>query len=590
MRFTEFKTPILLNEAMMKYGEWKKQDTAGKLKYADPLIDAIIDGEDPMVSINVNGADVDAIIPSSEQNINTARIFASILANGGNSKELANIKFEIQIVEDEEPTGEVAVVGIQDIVKDDKITGALSVNLGNIAELVLGCAVTAKYEKEKGEVTVEDVISVAIRLAQADGNFQSTAGKDSLVFQASVPRKDKKAFYAYVGEDPKGKSLQDYGVKEETIKGINHHIESAVKYVNTSPRVLLAVDKAFADPNENEVEVISDGGNAEQQKITKVDLKIMINPGPDGQPQRLNLLSIKAGNVKQFGQVSGYEFERLNAFFQESVGLTISPKTEKKFAKFNTALSGAERKQDRLDVRDTNYYSGFTAAYDELEKHLKALAKGNQVDLLERVYTGLLHHATRGEEGVEMVILSPSANKAFSELTFGPELRKALDDYHLVVNRGSSEKMHILQIHGIPKTADLKKAVGGAKELLVQYRSFQGKSAGVRNVIEMGNLLKDLADWEKIQGRQNDVLKQWGWPETHMNKKTKAKPVVGKAQPIPPKVQQPVQPQQVAQEPTEPTADTLHGVPSGMTNIAPVTDVPNDDLIRLRRNAGITVE
>lgn len=584
MRFTEFNKPVL-NEKMMDYTDWRKTDK-GKFKYAEPLIDAIIDGEDPTVAINMAGEDVDVMIASSEQNIATAKLLADILSRGGNTKELQTLKFEVQLLEDDEPTGETMAISIKEIVKDEKISGQIKINLGNIAELVLGCAVTAKYEKEKADVTVEDVISVATRLAQADGSFQSTAGKDSLVFQASVPRKDKKAFYAYVGEDPKGKTLQDYGATEKTIKEIGQHIENAVKYVNTSPRVLLAVDKAIADPNENEVEVISDGGNAEQQKITKVDLKIMINPGPDGQPQRLNLLSIKAGAVKQFGQVSGYEFERLNAFFQESVGLNISPKTEKKFARFNTALSGEERKQDRLNVRETNYYTAFTAAYDELEKHLKTLAKGNQEDLLERVYTGLLHHATRGEEGVEMVILTPTAKKAFSELTFGPELRKALDDYHLVVNRGSSEKMHILQIHGIPKTADLKKAVGGSKELLVQYRSFQGESAGVRNVIEMGDLLKDLADWEKIKERQNNVLKQWGWPETHMDKKTKAKPVATKAQPVPPRVQQ----EPVQQEP-QPEPEQF-GMPSGMTNIAPVTAVqpPEDELGIMRRNAGITVE
>ena len=568
----------IILEKLMDYGEWRKD------KYSGPFTDAVIDGEDPVISINVDGEDVQAIVASNPSNVNSARLLASALASGGDAKALSSITFEVELLdENDEPSGEISKVSIKQIVKDDKITGTLRVNLGNIAELVLGCAVTAKYEKEKGDVTVDDVLSVATRFAQSDGNFHGSAGKDSLTFQASVPRSDKKAFFAYVGEDPKGKTLQDYGVNEKTIKGINQHIESAVKYVNTSPRVLLAVDKAAGDPNENEVEIISDGGNAEQQKVTKVDLKIMINPGPDGQPQRLNLLSIKAGNVGQFGQVSGYEFERLNSFFEQSLGLTISAKTEKKFAKFAEGLKGKARTANRLEVRETNYYSGFTAAYDEMEKHLRTLAKGNQLDLLERVYQGLLYHATRNEEGVEMVILSPSAKKAFSELTFGPELREALDDYRLVINRGSSEKMHILQVHGIPKTEPLKKVVGSSKELLVQYRSYS-QEAGVRNVIEMGNLLKDLADWEKIESRKTDKTK------------TNGLPVSNKAQPIPPSVQtqQPVQ--EPVQEPIEPVQP---GVPSGVTDIAPVTDVQQapvddtqapDELHRIKRNAGIVVE
>lgn len=570
MRFSEFNSPTLLNEKLMDYGEWRKD------KYSTPFTDAIIDGEDPVISINVDGEDVQGIVASSPANVEAARLLTDILSKGGNAKELATVKFEVNLLDDnDEPTEETTVVGIQQIVKDDKITGTLRVNLGNIAELVLGCAVTAKYEKEKGDVTVDDVLSVAVRFAQSNGNFKGNAGKDSLVFQASVPRSDKKAFYAYVGEDPKGKTLQDYSVKPEVIKGINKHIESAVTYVNTSPRVLLAVEKAAGDPNENEVEVISDGGNAEQQKVTKVDLKIMINPGPDGQPQRLNLLSIKAGDVGQFGQVSGYEFERLNSFFEQSLGMTISPRTQKKFATFAQGLKGKERKADRLKVRETNYYSGFTAAYDEIEKNLRALAKGDQLDLLERVYSGLLYHATRNEEGVEMVILSPNAKKAFAELTFGPELREALDDYNLVINRGSSEKMHIIQVHGVPKTQEVKKFAGTAKELLVQYRSYS-QEAGVRNVIEMGNLLKDLADWEKIEQR----------------KQSKQPAVQTKAQPIEPKVKAVQQP---APEPIEPTQP---GVPSGTTTIAPAQSIQTtptydqepDELGRIKRNAGITVE
>lgn len=549
-----------LNEGMMKYNEWKKD------KYANPFIDKIIDGEEEPVNYIKDGEERVGIVLSNKENIKMARYLQSTLAGNPEAKELAPIYFMVDMLdEDENPTGNVEQVYLQEIVKDELMTGQLRVNLGNIAELVLGCAVTAKYEKQKAEVTADDVISVGARLAQGNGTVSSSSGKDAISFSASVPSADKKAWYAYVGEDPKGKSVQDYGIAPTVIKGINQHIASAVTYVNTSPRVLLAVDKVAADPGENEVEIMSDGGNAEQQKTTKVDLKITI----DG--TRLNLLSIKAGNVGQFGQVSGYEFEKLNSFFEQSVGMSLSPKTEKKFAKFNTALKGKERISDRFAVRETNYNTGFKSAYDEIEKGLKTLAKGDQLDLLERVYSGLLYHATRNEEGVEMVILSPNAKKAFSELTFGPELRKALDDYQLVVNRGQSAKMHILQVYGIPKTAKVKKAMGSANELLVQYRSYSQAKA-VRNIIEMGNLLKELADWEKIEARRVD------------------------GQPVEPSKPAPLPPR-AAQTPIA----TGSGTPSGMTNIQPASDiVPNpldsqddqstDELNIIKRNAGITVE
>ena len=563
MRFFEFinkPNANILSEGMMDWKEWRKD------KYANPFFSAIIDGEDQGINFKLNGEETRGVILRSKENKQTARLMQQQLAAGGkDTKTMAQLAFNVNIVnDDDETTDEVVSVGLQSIFKDDMITGQLRVNLGNIAELVLGCAVTAKYEKLKGEITSDDLISVAIRLAQGSGTVSTTSGKDNISFSASVPGSDAKAFYAYVGEDPKGRSVEDFGITADTIKGINQHINSAVDYVNKSPRVLLAVDKAASDPGKNVVDIISDGGNAEQQKTTKVDLKIAI----DG--TKLNLLSIKAGRVGQFGQVSGYEFDTLSNFFEQTVSMPLSPKVKKAFADFDTSLSGDERKSNRVQVRETNYTAGFKEAYNEIERGLKSLAKGDQLDLLERVYQGLLHHATRNEEGVEMVILSPNAKSAFYELTFGPELRNALDDYRLEVTRGASDKMHIIEIYGYPKTTKVKQAMGTNKELLVKYRSYAQKAA-IRNIIEMGDLLKELADWEKIETRR-------------------AAKGTTTAQPLPPK-------KAIPQTAPAPQPNVGAGIPSGMTSIAPASqavtpstdiDEPNE-LGRIRKNAGITV-
>lgn len=564
MRFNElFKTPTRpLNEGLMKWTEWRKD------KYLDPFTDTIMSGEDQNITFLDNGVEVDGVIVGSAENAETARQFKTLLSQNAKPALLGQLRFDVTVLDEDDNAVEQAQIKLQDIVKDDKITGELKVNLGNIAELVLGCAVTAKYEKQKADIEYEDVISVAVRLAQGSGTVTSTAGKDSISFSASVPSADRKAFASFVGEDPKGRPPEHFGIKPAVLKGIQTHIKSAVAYVNTSPRVLLAVDKAAADPGENEVEVLSDGGNAENQKTTKVDLKIAI----DG--TNINLLSIKAGKVGQFGQVSGYEFERLNEFFEQSVGMTISDRAKKKFLALDA--NAANRKENIAYTRDINYHNGFTAAYDEMEKMLRQLAKGDQLDLLERVYKGLLHHATRNEAGVEMVILTPSAKKAFSELTFGPELREALNDYNLTIHRGSSEKMHLLQIYGAPKTAKAKTAMGSSKEMLVQYRSYlSGGGTTVRNIIEMGNLLKDLADWEQIEQR-------------------KAGKIAGSDLPVTAPVEQP------AEAPVQAGPSTPPPMPSSTTSIAPVTATvtsPDDDmqaepdeLARVRKNAGIVVE
>ena len=491
MRSREFLigTPNTLTEGLMTSGginnDWFKE------KYWVPFLEGIQEGQ--VYSFNINGENVDGVIAPYGELID--EIESAIQVE--DAARLKKIVLSVEEMDDDgNATGEVFHgVKLSQIFKDEKIKGELIPNLGNIAELVLGCAVTAKFESQGQPITEKNIIDVAKRLAIGRGEVVTHSGKDSITFSASVPFIDKKAFYAYVGEDSIGKTLQDYNVSEKTINGIGQHVKSSLAYVNTSDKVTRAVNKAAQDPAENQVEVKSDGGNAEQQKTTKVDLKISI----DG--TQYNLLSIKAGNVGQFGQVSGYGFDALTNFFDQSIGIPLSDRVSRKFTELNPTLGGKDKNANKEEVRFLNFDTGFTAAYKEIAGVLTKLSKSNQVDLIERVYHGILHHATRNEENVEMVILAPSAKKAFTELTFGQELRDALDDYRLVVNEGTSASMHVIEIYGFPVTDKAKRSMGTGKELLVKYRSYMQKNA-VRNIIEMGGLLKELADWEKIEEKK----------------------------------------------------------------------------------------
>lgn len=516
----------ILAEGLMTAGginnDWFKE------KYWVPFLEGVEEGQ--IYSFNINGENVDGIITPYGELID--EIDDAIQSQ--DSARLKKIALSVEEIDDDgNATGEVYHgVKLSQIFKDEKIKGELTPNLGNIAELVLGCAVTAKFESQGQPITEKNIIDVAKRLAIGRGSVVTHSGKDAITFSASVPFIDKKAFYAYVGEDSKGKTLQDYNVSDKTVKGIGQHVKSSLAYVNTSDKVKLAVDKAAQDPAENQVEVKSDGGNAEQQKTTKVDLKISI----DG--TQYNLLSIKAGNVGQFGQVSGYGFDALTNFFDQSIGIPLSDRVAKKFIDNNPTLGGKDKNINKEEVRFANFETGFTAAYKEIASVLTKLSKSNQVELIDRVYQGILHHATRNEENVEMVILAPSAKKAFTELTFGNELRDALDDYRLVVSEGTSASMHVIEIYGFPVTDKAKRAMGSGKELLVKYRSYMQKNA-VRNIIEMGGLLKELADWEKIEEKQANKPQKVANPVKTFKQAPAAAPTVAPtpAAPVPASIQ-----------------------------------------------------
>jgi hypothetical protein len=473
----------MLIEGLMSDKEWAKE------KYWTLFVDNLRSGQTLFNFKTKEPELVPAMILDSEAVANEIEKIYSSKYSEKTRKELVR-KYEFKAVEvddEEKPIpGKEFPVRVTQIYKDERITGVLKPNMGDIAEAVLGCAVTAKFEKLGAEITIDDAIAVGRRVADANGELVGATGKDQLYFKVSIPFISKKAFYAFLGKDSKGKTLKDYNIPEAKIEQFNSYLKNAVAYANTSNRVAIALQKVKEDRRKNKVDVISDGGEKANQSITKVDLKVLV----DG--TSMNLLSIKAGTVSQFGQVSGYNYSHLAEFFATTVGLRLTDAVKKKFIEVAKGARGEEVFKQKMK----NYTIGVKAAYSEIFKQLNAMSKNDPAGLIKRVYAGTLFHLTRGEAGVEMVILEPSSKKAFSELSFGPEFCKALNQLQLFVEESHTPTEYYLHIYGIPKT-EVARKVFKSKERLITLKS---RVEGIKfhNTIGMGSLLKDLADLEKI--------------------------------------------------------------------------------------------
>lgn len=480
-----------LLEGMMTYPNWAKyNEKTRQYYYLEPFLEGLATSQ--AYAFHAEGKNFNGIIQ------NPKAVIKDLRAALQGKIEWKHIIFDVKLLDDEnEPTGEIVNnIHLNQIYKDEKIKGTLNPNMGNVSEIILGCAVTAKFEKMGEEIVADDVIAMGHRLAEGKGIVTAKAGKDSLSFTVkTVPFLDKKTFYVYVGKY-EGKTLQDFGMTEKKVSEIDIAIESSVAYANQSKRVLQALQVAQNDPANNKVDVISDGGEKENQSTTKVDLKILV----DGKQASKNLLSLKAGSVKQFGQVGGSNFENLNEFFKSTVGLQLSEVVRSKFKEIPKGARGTEH------LKEHNFNKAFPAAYKEMFTQLKAMSTTNQAALVKNVYKGLMFHLTRNEPGVEMVILSPSAKKAFQELSFGPEFKKAVSQLHLTVDINFTDKAYWMFIYGFPATEFSKKSIGQAKHKLVELWSVYNPKNGVmRNRVGMGNLLKDIADLENIIERQPKV-------------------------------------------------------------------------------------
>ena len=398
------------------------------------------------------------------------------------------------------------VVKSNQLYKSEAVKGSLVPNKGDIAEAILGSAITSKFANGGRDISTADVVRVlkgVVAQGEVDGktDYQTAEVEDdNYKFKLTLNSSSMKPLKLWIEEDdPMGSPndfvlVKKFEVSPSTIKDLQTQIKHSVEYANSNKRAITAVEKAKADPKSNVVEVVSDGGDATQQSVTKVDLKIAY----DGQTTRL--LSLKAGSVKQFGQVSGAEWETASDFFESIFDFRL-PDTLKQTYGF--------KGRESEDYKEYNYGEGpFEKLYAEMAKQVAVYVKGDNTQmeykLVQKVYDAINFHATRGEEGVTMVILSPSAKVAYKELSFDARLLAALELYDLQVVNETGSANHRLHVIGNLNTEEAVKTVGkdGAqkiptKNILVTLRTALSGGA-IRNIVEMGPLLKDIANIEKL--------------------------------------------------------------------------------------------
>ena len=342
-------------------------------------------------------------------------------------------------------------------------------NTGQIAEGALGAAITARFIKREGQITADDVNAVlkALGTGQESGknqasSFTGTSANDSIIFKLVLPRGD---YNALVGGAKKGKMHPD-------MQGV---INSATQFANSNT-IDIALAKIVQDKGANKVVVDSDG--ASDQTGTKADLFLSIDE------QKQNLLSLKAGDVKQFGQGSGFTYEKLDDFFKTTFGTSVP-----------------QQYKDELDGQDANaafkiIHEVYASIAKQIQSELAGDSAPKEAAFIERLYKGIRFHATRNQDDVTMVILKKSPNApGFKELQFGQPLRDAMEKYDLQVaystpGTGSAQ----VDIIGIPKA-------GGQPSKLLNVRgNFKSEGKGyVRNIVEMGPLLKEIAQIERNQ-------------------------------------------------------------------------------------------
>ena len=467
-------------------------------------------------------------------------------------------------------------------------------NDGEVAETFLGVALFARF-KSKKEITSDQVYAEFKKLKPAPGGYMVKGKRGNNPIEMLAVNKPANNQVIEEIATNLNKFKKEY---PEASTELLKLIDASVAYVNQSSNVTEAIAKTDNEPNTDRIIIKTDG--VSDQSGTKADLQLKV-----GEFERL--LSLKANYVKQFGQDTGARFEVIKTFFSRFIPDVDISNLEAQWPPMEAANLKNYRAQGIARDMFKQVYALVSQAYqtasDTINSKLSDPAQASSV--VTDLYNGIIHHAQGNETKQVVVVLNPSATKAWAELEFGESLAQSLASFRLetkLILAGQGDKdNHILQVFGRPLNslaavamasnintdAQAVKAVKIAKkrvtkadpEMLFQLRSYvQEAGPTLRNIVEMGPLLKDITEVQQLQSIVS------------------APPAPATAEPT----QTPA-----TAEPTQtpaPTADTTTGVPSGMSNISPATatvdqSTPDDsetsnpsELERIRKNAGITVE
>jgi hypothetical protein len=337
-------------------------------------------------------------------------------------------------------------------------------NLGDMAEGVVGAAITARFIYKNRNINSSLVFGVLRALAKSGTtNYPGKKGKQ-------VERTFKSA-----NENPKIMddvrcfiSLAEVNMMALLAKNnetmLKEYVDSAVKYANSN-NVKKWAKLVYENNRYDKIEVLSDGLGG--QKTTKVDVSVKIT-NDKGELMPVDILvSLKAGDVKQFGQVSGAEFEKQEELWEQLFG-------------YKTNISSLKNKYDKLMFTDKKPDEAVFLVYSTVTKLLARDLRSNPDKVLQSLSKAINYFATLNEENVTLVQVGGGKAKVYK-----------FDDIYNAIS-------------GREYTAEIKTGASGlptiiiksGRDSLIQFRVKQEfKSDGspyIRNYIEKLSLLGDL--------------------------------------------------------------------------------------------------
>lgn len=338
-------------------------------------------------------------------------------------------------------------------------------NLGDMAEGVVGAAITARFIYKNRNINSQLVYGVLRALAKSGtSNYPGKKGKqvEKTFKSANANPKVMDDVRCFISLAEVNMSALLDRSKEQILK---EYIDSAVKYANSN-NVKKWAELVYNNNRYDKIEVLSDGLGG--QKTTKVDVSVKITNDKDELVPVDILVSLKAGDVKQFGQVSGAEFSKQEELWERLFG-------------YKNIIKRLESQYDKLMFVDKQPDEAVFLVYQLVSQQLQTDLNGNKSEeVLKKMSDAIKYFATLNEDHVKLVQVGAGKAKVYSFDDIYEKIKGR--QYRSNIKTGAS---------GLPTIV-----VSSGNEDLIQFRVKQEfKSDGspyIRNYIEKLSLLGDL--------------------------------------------------------------------------------------------------
>jgi len=322
--------------------------------------------------------------------------------------------------------------------------GGAGENRGNVAEGILAAAIGARFISKTKRISPADVEAVIKKLPAGESQRKNIS-MDS-------PNKDPRVVdkvHIFI-------ELATADMKNLQTKKYPDLLQSGAAYVNGS-NVMKWADLLYNNNIINTINIKSMGISG--QTNTKVDTYVEVGD-KDEAPKKIDInLSLKAGDVKQFGQEAGMKWEAQERLWS-NFGISLDKQVENQYVKLHSEKKPAE---------------AFKIVFQAAQKKL---ASSNSQAISKAVGSAIVYYATLGEQNVDLLQLK--GNKAvlyrFSDAV---KLLEQMElDYKLTF--GSSQ---------LPTLTFMRKSDSAP---LVRIRVKKSGEGYYRSIVEKESLMSDI--------------------------------------------------------------------------------------------------